>query len=249
MLGVVDLLSAPHSLPINEPHKLQTQELLICYALQGVNHVEQRVYAPPRARPPIPQQVPILPRLALFHDFGKDQDSLVFNHEGRYKRGVKIESNVQVNGVVNQGSSITLKENVAQLSGQEVAAYNLLKVPNQIANDSLFVTHTFTEPGTYTVEATAKSIGRDGYTGVTQAMIVEADPKPAPSPTPPAPQPQPLSVKICAGETVPDGYIVINDGVEPVLLRETNNHHVQCMHIIDLIRLRPRLLRNFRQHG
>lgn len=63
------------------------------------------------------------PRFALFHDFERTKkDALVINHQGNYKDGVRIESNVQVKGVLTQASSIALKENVAVLSGQEAMA-------------------------------------------------------------------------------------------------------------------------------
>lgn len=64
------------------------------------------------------------PRFALVHDLhGKEgRDALVINHEGAYKQGVRIESNVQVTGTLTQASSIALKENVAALSGPEAMA-------------------------------------------------------------------------------------------------------------------------------
>jgi hypothetical protein len=49
-------------------------------------------------------------------------DQLVINESGGYKKGVKIEGNVQVTGVLNQASSIALKENVTELTGQEAIA-------------------------------------------------------------------------------------------------------------------------------
>lgn len=61
---------------------------------------------------------------ALLHEFDKatQKDQLVINHKGSYTNGVRIDSNVQVKGVLTQASSITLKENVAALSGQEAMA-------------------------------------------------------------------------------------------------------------------------------
>jgi len=74
--------------------------------------------------PPIPEPTtPVPPRIALFHDFAKDQkDGLVVNHRSRYADGVKIEGNVQVTGVFTQASSIALKENISELSGEEAMA-------------------------------------------------------------------------------------------------------------------------------
>jgi Chaperone of endosialidase len=67
------------------------------------------------------------PRFALFHDFVNSpsqpkKDGLVINHQSSYKDGVRIEGNVQVTGALTQASSIALKENVAELSGQEAMA-------------------------------------------------------------------------------------------------------------------------------
>ncbi len=47
---------------------------------------------------------------------------LSINHQRGYKDGVKIDGNVQVTGVLTQASSMTLKENVAALSGKEAMA-------------------------------------------------------------------------------------------------------------------------------
>jgi CARDB len=65
------------------------------------------------------------------------------------------------------------------LNGQQVAVYEQIK-PNihQVA-------HRFTEPGTYTVEATVKGIGSTGYAEATKSVTVEAKPKPAPLPQKP----------------------------------------------------------------
>lgn len=62
--------------------------------------------------------------LALFHDFDKatNKDVLVINRKGGYVQGVRIDGDVQVIGKLTQASSITLKENVAELSGQEAIA-------------------------------------------------------------------------------------------------------------------------------
>ena len=49
-------------------------------------------------------------------------DQLVINDSGGYKKGVKIEGNVQVTGTLTHASSITLKENITELSGQEAMA-------------------------------------------------------------------------------------------------------------------------------
>ncbi len=49
-------------------------------------------------------------------------DQLVINESQGFKGGVKIEGNVQVTGTLTQASSIALKENVAELSGQEAMA-------------------------------------------------------------------------------------------------------------------------------
>jgi len=61
---------------------------------------------------------------ALFHELNSklDKDLLIVNYEAGYKQGVKIEGNVQVTGVLTQASSIALKENVAELLGQEAMA-------------------------------------------------------------------------------------------------------------------------------
>jgi hypothetical protein len=66
---------------------------------------------------------------ALFHDFDKaaSRDVLVINAKGGYKSGVRIDGNVQVNGVMTQSSSAALKENVAALSpGEAMAALQRL---------------------------------------------------------------------------------------------------------------------------
>lgn len=63
------------------------------------------------------------PHFALFHELDRlSKDLLIINYEGGYKQGVKIEGNVQVTGTFSQASSIALKENVAELSGQEAMA-------------------------------------------------------------------------------------------------------------------------------
>jgi hypothetical protein len=61
------------------------------------------------------------PHFALFHEFNKgtNTDRLIVNYDGSYKDGVKIEGNVQTTGALAQASSIALKENVTELSGQE----------------------------------------------------------------------------------------------------------------------------------
>jgi Chaperone of endosialidase len=71
--------------------------------------------------PPLPEPTtPVPPRIALFHNFSNNQkDGLVINYQGRYKDGVRIEGNVQTTGALTQASSIALKENVTELSGQE----------------------------------------------------------------------------------------------------------------------------------
>jgi Chaperone of endosialidase len=79
---------------------------------------------PPPPPPPIPPpSTPVPARIALFHDFVNNQkDGLVINYQNRYKDGVKIEGTVQATGALTQASSIALKENVAELSGQEAMA-------------------------------------------------------------------------------------------------------------------------------
>ncbi|MBE9139176.1 tail fiber domain-containing protein [Nodosilinea sp. LEGE 07088] len=52
-------------------------------------------------------------------DIPNNKELLVINYQGNYKSGVKIEGNVQVTGTLTQASSIALKENIAELSGQE----------------------------------------------------------------------------------------------------------------------------------
>jgi len=62
------------------------------------------------------------PHIALFHDFSRTapvKDTLVLNYQGTYKTGVRIDSNVQVTGVITQSSSAALKENVAELTSAE----------------------------------------------------------------------------------------------------------------------------------
>jgi hypothetical protein len=49
-------------------------------------------------------------------------DKLLLNQGGAFKNGVKIDGNVQVTGTLTQASSIALKENVSELSGQEALA-------------------------------------------------------------------------------------------------------------------------------
>jgi hypothetical protein len=74
-------------------------------------------------------------------------------------------------------------------NGQQVAAY-----PNALGQ----VAHTFSEPGTYTVEATFKGIGSNGYAEVSKSVTVVANPKPTPTPpqpTPPTPTPPPPPTK------------------------------------------------------
>jgi hypothetical protein len=67
--------------------------------------------------------VPVPARIALFHDFENNKkDGLVINYQNRYKGGVKIEGTVQATGALTQASSIALKENIAELSGQEAMA-------------------------------------------------------------------------------------------------------------------------------
>jgi Chaperone of endosialidase len=51
-----------------------------------------------------------------------NKDSLVVNYQGSYKDGVRIEGNVQITGTLTHASSIALKENIAELSGQEAMA-------------------------------------------------------------------------------------------------------------------------------
>jgi hypothetical protein len=75
------------------------------------------------APPPPPPTIPVPPRIALLHAFVENQkDCLVINYQGRYKDGVKLEGNVQTTGALTQASSIALKENIAELSGQEAMA-------------------------------------------------------------------------------------------------------------------------------
>jgi hypothetical protein len=73
----------------------------------------------PGPMPDLPTQVPIPPRLALFHEYGNGKDALVLNQSQRYTQGVRIEGNLHVNGALTHASSIALKENVTMLSIQE----------------------------------------------------------------------------------------------------------------------------------
>jgi hypothetical protein len=66
--------------------------------------------------------------------------------------------------------------------GQQVAAYEVSKVGAGIPQ----AVHTFFEPGTYTVEATVKGIGKDGYAEAKKSFTVVAKPKSAPPPPPPS---------------------------------------------------------------
>jgi hypothetical protein len=78
---------------------------------------------PPPSPPIPPPSIPVPARIALFHDFVNNQkDGLVINYQNRYKDGVKIEGTVQATGALTQASSIALKENIAELSGQEAMA-------------------------------------------------------------------------------------------------------------------------------
>jgi hypothetical protein len=63
-------------------------------------------------------------RFALLHELSSSQnkDQLIINYENGYKQGIKLEGNVQTTGALAQASSITLKENVSELSGQEAMA-------------------------------------------------------------------------------------------------------------------------------
>jgi Chaperone of endosialidase len=58
----------------------------------------------------------------LFHAPEEGKENLVINYKSRYYHGVKIEGNVEITGALTQASSIALKENVAELSGQEAMA-------------------------------------------------------------------------------------------------------------------------------
>jgi Chaperone of endosialidase len=64
------------------------------------------------------------PHFALYHELSSSlgKDLLIVNYEGGYKQGIKLEGNVQTTGALAQASSIALKENVAELSGQEAMA-------------------------------------------------------------------------------------------------------------------------------
>lgn len=55
-------------------------------------------------------------------DLPNNKELLVINYQGNYKNGVKIEGNVQITGVLTNASSIALKENIAELTGQEAMA-------------------------------------------------------------------------------------------------------------------------------
>ena len=68
----------------------------------------------PRAPLPPPSQ-PVPPRVALFHEFGSQRDRLVLNHLGRYRDGVRIVGDVQIDGAVLESSSAALKDNVEPL--------------------------------------------------------------------------------------------------------------------------------------
>jgi hypothetical protein len=69
----------------------------------------------PRAPLPPPTQ-PLPPRVALYHEFGSQRDRLVLNHLGRYREGVRIVGDVQVDGAVLESSSATLKDDVEVLA-------------------------------------------------------------------------------------------------------------------------------------
>jgi hypothetical protein len=49
-------------------------------------------------------------------------DKLILNQDGGFNNGVRIDGNVQVAGALTHASSIALKENVSELSGQEAMA-------------------------------------------------------------------------------------------------------------------------------
>ncbi len=64
------------------------------------------------------------PHFALYHELSSSlgKDLLIVNYKSGYKQGIKLEGNVQTTGALTQASSIALKENVAELSGQEAMA-------------------------------------------------------------------------------------------------------------------------------
>jgi hypothetical protein len=68
----------------------------------------------PRAPLPPPSQ-PVPPRVALYHDFDSQRDQLVLNHLGRYRDGVRIAGDVQIDGAVLESSSVALKDDVEPL--------------------------------------------------------------------------------------------------------------------------------------
>ena len=68
----------------------------------------------PRAPLPPPSQ-PVPQRVALFHDFGSKRDRLVLNHLGRYREGVRIVGDVQIDGAILEASSASLKDDIEPL--------------------------------------------------------------------------------------------------------------------------------------
>jgi hypothetical protein len=62
--------------------------------------------------------------------------------------------------------------------GQHVAVYEVSRIGASMPQAA----HTFTEPGTYTVEATIKAIGSTGYAEATKSVQVIAQPKAQPMP-------------------------------------------------------------------
>ena len=68
----------------------------------------------PKAPLPPPSQ-PVPPRVALFHEFDSQRDRLVLNHLGRYREGVRIVGDVQIDGAVLEASSAALKDDVEPL--------------------------------------------------------------------------------------------------------------------------------------
>ena len=107
-------------LALNDPAAPTFIEGPITEVVSGTGRARQVIDEP---TPPIPpQQTPIPPRIALFHEFGPGHDGLVINAFGRYAQGVRVEGNLKVNGAVTEASSRTVKEDIATLDADEALA-------------------------------------------------------------------------------------------------------------------------------
>ncbi|NJL54445.1 hypothetical protein HC928_04070 [bacterium] len=102
---------------------------------------------------------------------------------------VPFQIGMQVTGT--KGFFLEIRWRVLR-NGQQVAVY-----PNVLGQ----VAHTFSEPGTYTVEATFKGIGSTGYAEVSKSVTVVAQPQPTPPP-PPTPSTWRLSLRLAPVELV-----------------------------------------------